>query len=408
VKHRLPRKSSYITVVLLVCVAAFISGIDRTSISVAAIAMQGQLGWSETEKGTVLSAFFIGYILLMLVSGTLANRYGGKIVLGTAVLWWSLCTALTPQAALISLPALIAARIALGLGESAVFPASINMIGRWVPPLNRSRAVALLSSAIPLSTVFALPTTGWLVRDFGWPVPFYVFAALGCVWAIIWFTNVGDQPSVNANSPAARPSIPWARLLRLPAVWAIISNHLCHNWSLYVLLSWLPSYFKRTFDVTLASAGLLSAGPWLASFLMANVAGHIADRLMRAGRSATFVRKLMQTIGLGGAGIFLLQLPGAGSVTAALILTCCATGLLAVCFAGFAPNSFDIAPRYADVIWGLSNTFATIPGIVGVFLTGWLVDRTGSFATPFLVTAAVAFVGAILYLVLASGERLLE
>ena len=57
---------------------------------------------------------------------------------------------------------------------------------------------------------------------------------------------------------------------------------------------------------------------------------------------------------------------------------------------GFGPNSFDIAPRHADVIWGISNTFATIPGVVGVFVTGWLVDRTGSYSAPFAVTAGVA------------------
>ena len=370
--------------------------------------MQSQFHWTETEKGTVLASFFVGYILLMLASGALANRYGGKIVLGTAVVWWSVCTALTPWAAGISLPALVAARVALGLGEAAVFPSSINMIGQWVPPLQRSRAVALLSSAIPLSTVFSLPATGWLIRDFGWPVPFYAFAALGVIWALVWVTKIADGPRIESEPGPLRPRIPWSRLLRSPAIWAIVSNHLCHNWSLYVLLSWLPSYFKRTFGVTLTSAGLLSAGPWVASFLMANVAGHFADRLLKSGHSATFVRKLMQTIGLGGAGFFLLQLPVAGSVTAALLLTCCATGLLGFCFAGFAPNSFDIAPRYADVIWGLSNTFATIPGIVGVFLTGWLVDRTGSFATPFLVTAVVAFFGAIVFLALGSGERQLD
>jgi MFS family permease len=72
----------------------------------------------------------------------------------------------------------VCARIALGLGEAAVFPASINMIGRWVPPLNRSRAVALLTSTMYLGTVFSLPVTGWLVHDYGWPVPFYAFGGL--------------------------------------------------------------------------------------------------------------------------------------------------------------------------------------------------------------------------------------
>jgi MFS family permease len=153
------------TVVLLLCAAAFISYIDRTNISIAAIAIQAQLGWDETQKGLVLSSFFVGYLLMMVAAGVLAHRYGGKVVLGVAVVWWSLFTALTPPAALMSLPALVVARIALGLGEAAVFPASINMIGRWVPPSQRSRAVALLTSSLYLGTVIALPATGWLVRE---------------------------------------------------------------------------------------------------------------------------------------------------------------------------------------------------------------------------------------------------
>jgi len=202
--------------------------------------------------------------------------------------------------------------------------------------------------------------------------------------------------------------IPWGRLLRLPSVWAIVAAHFCSNWSLYVLLAWLPSYFKSTFGVSLVNAGVLSAAPWLTCFLMANVSGHIADKLLRAGRSATFVRKLMQTIGLGGGGIFLLQLPGVGSVTAGVLLMCCAAGTLSFGLSGFAPNSFDIAPRYADVIWGISNSFATLPGIIGVYVTGWLVERTGSFAAPFFLTAGIALAGAVVYLALASGARQID
>jgi len=90
------------TVVLLCGAAVLISYLDRTNISVAAIPMQAQFGWTETAKGWVLSAFFVGYLAFMAISGALANRYGGKIVLGAAVLWWSIFTALTPPAALIS------------------------------------------------------------------------------------------------------------------------------------------------------------------------------------------------------------------------------------------------------------------------------------------------------------------
>ncbi|MBM4195237.1 MAG: ACS family MFS transporter [Gemmatimonadetes bacterium] len=399
------------TVVLLCGAAVFISYIDRTNISVAAIPMQEQFGWTETTKGYVLSAFFVGYVALMAVSGALANRFGGRIVLGVAVLWWSLFTALTPPAATLSLAMLITARIALGLGEAAVFPASINMVGRWVPVEHRSRAVALFSSGLSLGTMVSLPLTGWMVRDYGWPVPFYVFGALGLVWAWYWFTRVreGRSPDLPAEPGSAAPrAIPWGKLVSTPAVWAIVVAHFCSNWSLYVLLAWLPSYFKSAFGVSLANAGILSAAPWAAYFVMANVGGVWADRLMARGRSRTSVRKQMQLTALLGASLFLGLLPLAPSAAAGTALMFGACGTLAFCLSGFGANPFDVAPRYADVVWGISNTMGTMPGIFGVAITGWLVDRTGSFTAPLLLTVAVSLAGAAFYAVFASGEKKVE
>jgi MFS transporter, ACS family, solute carrier family 17 (sodium-dependent inorganic phosphate cotransporter), other len=386
----------------------FISYIDRTNMSVGAITMQTQFGWSQTEKGLVLSAFFIGYMAFMLLSGALANRFGGKIVLLVAVIWWSIFTALTPPAAMISLAAVIGVRIALGAGEAAVIPASINMIGRWVPPPQRSRAVALLMGAAPLSTAIALPLTGWLSHAFGWAIPFYAFGLVGLLWATIWLRRISGSYDIQITAAAAKPAIPWGRLLRLPCVWAIVISNFCFTWSFYVLLSWLPSYLKSTYGVSLVNAGFLSAAPFLACFVMANVAGYLADRLLRAGRSATFVRKLLTTSGLGFGALLLMRMPGAPSAVVAIAYACCAVGMLALVFGGYAPNGFDIAPRYADVIWGLSNTVATLPGIFGVFLTGWMVDKTGSFTVPLFVSAGISMLGAITFILFGSGERKID
>jgi len=127
--------------------------------------------------------------------------------------------------------------------------------------------------------------------------------------------------------------------------------------------------------------------------------------MLRSGRSAAFVRKLMQGIALAGSAIFMLLLTQATTPTAAVVIMCFATATLACAVSGFAPNCFDIAPKYADVIWGVSNTFATLPGIVGVYITGWLVDRTGAFSAPFVLTAAISLCGALFYVVFASGRR---
>ena len=408
IPQRIGRWPAYFMVVPLLCAAVFISYLDRTNISVGAIAMQAQFGWNETQKGLVLSAFFVGYLMMQVASSALANRYGGKLVLGAAVVWWSLFTILTPPSALVSLPVLVLVRIALGFGEAAVFPASINMIGRWVPPPLRSQAVSLFSSSLYIGTVFSLPVTGRLVKSYGWPMPFYVFGLVGLLWAVVWFAGVGNGYGVEPPASKLPEPIPWRRLLRLRSVWAIVVAHFCSNWTLYVLLAWLPSYFKRAFGVSLVNAGLLSAAPWLVAFVMANVAGNLAGRMLRAGYSPGVVRKLMQTIALGGGGFFLLQLPSVTSLHAGLVLMCCATGAASCCMAGFAPNCFDIAPRHADVIWGISNTFATLPGVIGVFLTGWLVDRTGDFGAPFFLTAGISLVGAIVFLIFGSGQRQID
>jgi MFS transporter, ACS family, solute carrier family 17 (sodium-dependent inorganic phosphate cotransporter), other len=402
------RWRTYYTVVLLLLVAVFISYVDRTNISVGAIAMQAQLGWSETQKGLVLSAFFIGYMLMMLPSSALANRFGGKLVLGLAVVWWSFFTALTPSAAVISLSAIVSARIGLGMGEAAVFPACINMIGRWVPPLQRSRAVALVTSAAPLSTVFALPLTAYLIHRFDWPWPFYAFGIVGLVWAAVWFMGISSGGGYEVQVAPELRRIPWKRILTLPSVWAIVITNSCFNWSFYLLLAWLPSYLKQSYGISLVNAGLLSAAPWLTSFLMANVSGWWADRMLRGGRPAGFVRKLMQTLGLVGGGVFLLTLPWASTLTAAVILTSAAAGLFALCFAGYAPNCLDIAPRHGDVVWGLSNTVGSLPGIFGIYLTGLMVDRTGSFAAPFYITTGVSLFGALVFLAFASGEKQID
>ena len=404
--HR--RWPPWYTVVLLCTAAVFISYIDRTNISVAAIQMKEQFGWNETTKGYVLSSFFVGYLALMAASGALANRFGGKIVLGIAVIWWSAFTMLTPAAALVSLPMLIAARIALGAGEAAVFPASINIVGRWVPVEHRAQAVALLTSGLSIGTMSALPITGALVKSYGWPMPFYVFGAVGIVWAVAWFGMVGSGRAMEPEAPSAPRTIPWKRLLTEPAVWAIFVAHFCSNWSLYVLLAWLPTYFKTTFSVSLVDAGLLSAAPWLSYFVMANVGAHFAARMIRRGRTVTFVRKLMQVVSLLGCASFLSLLPQASSPMIGAALMCGAGGTLSLCLSGFAPNSFDIAPRYADVIWGIANTGGTIPGIVGVAITGWLVDKTGNFTAPFVLTAAVSVLGAAVYVMFGSGEKKID
>ena len=409
-------------VVGLTALAAIIAYTDRVNMSVAAVAMKEQFGWSQTEKGLVLSAFFAGYLLFLIAGGWLATRYGGKRVLGLAVLAWSALTLLTPVAARTSLTCLIAARIGMGLGEAATFPASYELFSRWVPASERSRSVAIMLTGVPLGTLLGLLVTGWIIGHFAWPVAFLVFGVIGVIWVLVWFPTVHNDPYTDARVGAAErallparlqadsrhATIPWRRLLmRLPVV-AIAAAHFATTWSLYVLVSWLPSYFREVQGLSIANAGLFSAAPWLAMIVVTNVGGSLSDLLIQRGLSVTATRKLMQCTGLLLSAAFLVPMRDIHTSGIAELLICGASGALGLCWSGATTAIIDVAPRHSALLGAVSNTFATIPGIVGVAIVGWLIDVTGTYSAAFVLTSFVSVIGALIFGLLFDAQPLAD
>ncbi len=410
------------TIIALCVLASLISYMDRVNISVAVIAMQQEFQWDEKTKGLVLSSFFLGYMLFQAPSGWLANRYGGKLLLGTAVVWWSVFTMLTPIAAAVSLPLLLITRVLMGLGEAAMYPSAYNLYARWVPTQERSRAVALLIGGIPLGTLLALVTTSSMIKMWGWPSVFYVFGALGVIWCALWYPLAANGPLVDKrvsaaerelllhSTPVPKPgsTVPWRQLLTSSAVWALFINHFCSNWVLYMLLAWLPSYFHSALGFNLVKAGFFSAAPWLTMFIVGSLGGFAADRMVKAGVDLTFVRKFMQITALLGSAACMLAVQNVTSPHTAVALMCGALGFIALTWSGFVPNHLDIAPRYADVLMGITNTAGTVPGIIGVYITGWLVDSTGNYGAAFMLCAGVQLFGAVVWLFFSTARRIVD
>ncbi len=409
-------------VVFLSFLAVFVCYIDRVNISVAIIPMAADLGWSMDTQGLVLSSFFVGYLLLQVVGGRLADRFGGKVVLGAGVLLWSLFTLLTPPAAFLGLGILILTRIAMGMGEAVTFPSIYSLYSRWVPLQERSRAIGLTNSAIPLGTVFALVVTPYIVESLGWQWAFYLFGLLGAVWFLLWHRSVTaiptDDPKIEAEEleiiragatpQTAGEAVPWKALLTSLPVWAIIVAHFCNNWSLYVLLSWLPTFVNKGLGVDYASVGWFTMIPSVAAFLFLNLAGNIADRIIAGGMEVGRVRKLMQTIGFGGLSLALLVVGYVETAWMAIAIMAVGNALGAFVTGGFAVNHMDLAPKHAGTLMGITNTAGTIPGIIGVFLSGLILEATGSWVLVFHVAAGVTLFGLVFFLLFSSGKRLFD
>ena len=96
---------------------------------------------------------------------------------------------------------------------------------------------------------------------------------------------------------------------------------------------------------------------------------------------------------------------GAETFAYALSLTIGALGLLSFCYAGFAAAVIDVAPDHSDVLWGIVNTVGTVPGIIGVAITGWLVETTGSYVAAFSLAAGIGLAGAAVFLVFGTARK---
>ncbi len=407
------------TVVALLALATAICYVDRVNISIAIIPLARERGYDAAASGLVLSSFFWGYIGPQMLGGWLADRGGGKRVLTIGVLLWTLGTLLTPAAAGVSFGALMAMRAVLGLGESVHFPTVHSLAARWTIASERSRAISLYVSGVSFGTAVALLASPAIVLSLGWPAVFYISGMLGVTWLVVWLLKAADVPEkcagmtaqelamIEADRPQAplAESIPWTAILREKNVWAIVIAHVCNNFGGYIILLWLPSYLHKIFGVPMERLGSYSIVPWIAAFCVGNLSGWIADGLRKRGMTMTGVRKLMQSTAFILGAVPMLLLPLADSALLATVLITIATGGAAFGVAGFAANHLDIAPRYAGILMGLSNTFAQLPGIVGVALTGFIVKLTHSFAGAFYLIAVIYMVGMTCYLAMGSGER---
>ena len=152
--------------------------------------MSQSLGWNSSEQGLVLSGFFWGYMTTQVLGGYLAEKYGGvRVLLGgslsfyvevhklAAVLTWSLFTLLTPIAAELSLPILLAVRAGMGFGEGMALPAVHALLSRFVF-LFRYHQTSIQMDAVRRAFGDSLSCSHWPSRR---DDPCIVLVSVGCI-----------------------------------------------------------------------------------------------------------------------------------------------------------------------------------------------------------------------------------
>ena len=402
--------------------------IDRIAISIAIIPMAEDNGWSPTVQGAVMSAFFLGYVTLQIPAGYLSDRFGGKWVLGLGVLFWSLFTLLTPASAALGITVLLACRFLMGVAEAVTWPSIYSLYSRWVHPNRRASAVGLMNSGISGGAVIALICTPWLISVWSWQGAFYLYGVLGILWFAVWAPLARSRPAdktdwdtadavlasaeagsaADQNDVSAQPVYPRLTvrgMLRSRAVWAVAVAHICINWSLYLVLSWFPTFVNRELGADLQLAGFLALAPTIVSLVMAPLAGRLFDRLVAKGHDRLKVRRVMQSLAFVGITAAMMAITLTDSLVLSVTVITLSNALTAFSIGGFATNHLDIAPNQSGLLMGVTNTLAAVSSSASVFVSGWIQDLSGGWDAVFLTAAGVSVFGAVIYGSLSGIER---
>ena len=382
----------------LLFAATVINYVDRQTLSVLAPVLAEELQISDIEYSNILQAFLVSYTVMYVVSGVVVDRWGTRLSLAVAMVWWSLAGALhatgrTPLA-------LGVYRFLLGIGESVNFLAAEKAISEWYPPKERGLANGLVNAAASVGAIISPPLIVWLNIRYGWRPAFILTGAAGFVWLAGWLFlyHVPEKhPRITAEewnhitgSPAgsghSRQRIPWLQLLKFKQTWGLLLARVFADPVWWFYLFWLPKYLKDQRGFSMVEIGVISWLPYLTADIGSVVGGAFSGRLVKRNVPAVKARKaaMLPCVLLMPLGMMIAFTP---SSAVALSLICLVTFSHMAWKTNLMTLTNDIYPtRVVGSVAGIVGVGSGLGGALFTNLTGRLVQDF-SYNMVFIIMA---------------------
>jgi MFS family permease len=379
-------------VVPLLALAVFINYVDRGNLATAAPLLKGEQHLTGAELGLLFSAFFWTYVPGQILAGWLAERINAYRTLALGVAVWSLATAATGLAS--GFLALIALRLALGVGESAAFPCSSKLLAQHLPAHRLGQANGVIAMGLALGPAVGTFVGGLLMARWGWRPVFLLFGLVSLAWLLpwLWATREASERAGRTFEPRA-PG--FTDILRRRECWGACVGQFSANYAFYFVISWLPLYLVRTRGFSVAEMSELGGIIYLVYAASAGLTGWASDLWMRAGASSNRVRKTAIIASHAGVAVAMLGCAfGNATVSVACLF------LAAVAFGPGTATVYAIGqtlagPRVGGKWVSLQNCVGNLAGLVAPLVTGLVIDRTGEFFWAFAIACAIALGGII-------------
>ena len=386
-----------------------INYIDRVNISVAAPSIRAATGWTESELGTIFSAFLLGYSVLQLPGGLIADRWSARKVLALAFFGFSLFTALTPPVVSVFW-LLLSTRFLVGMFESVTFPSLTSINARWIPRSEFGRAQTLSVSGVTVGQMVAYPLTTWIILHFSWELVFYVNAVMGFIWAAVWIWFATDSPAEHPKisdeertyiernlTPKPATPLPLRTVFANASLLTVTFAYMCFAYVLWMFLFWFPTYLVEARGMTLGQMGTVGVFMHGGAFLGVIGAGALSDRLLRNGWSTEFARVRFGGFVLAVAVPFLVAAAVTSSPVTCAILLVLFYGLFSMGLSVFTTVALEFNPHQSGAIFGMMNTLGTFAGILGPWSAGQMIEQSGgNWTIPLFVAAGVGAVSAVI------------
>ena len=388
----------------------------------------GEFDWDHTSQGVILSAFFYSYLATQIPGGLLAKKFSSRFLIGLSIAISSLLSIALPFCARTSFSLLVLNKLLHGAVMGVIYPACSHLLAYWAPNKERTILVCIPFSGYGIGMVIGSQLTGYLCENGfagGWPSAFYIFGATGIFWTVGWFIFVRDSPRkhpfikeiernyieaechVDEDDDEDWKKIPWRKIILSMPFWAFMVAHFCSNWCLYTAMVSSPTYFKDVLHIPPTLNGIVNSLPYIVVFFSCLGSGIAADWL-RKFTSTRNVRIFYYCGGSISAGVFLIALSFAKcDLVLVVFCLCVAVGSNGIAQNGWIVNHIDIAPRYAGMIISVSNTTASLAGVISPLLTGFVINEHSTVYTwriVFILTAVINIVGSIVFALFADGE----
>lgn len=341
--------------------ATLLNLVDRQIIAVLKPVIAADLGWTDNDYGTLAAWFQGSAAMAFLFTGFAVDRLGAKWANPIGVALWSL--AAMAHAFARGFGTFVLCRVALGATEAMGTPAAIKTIAAIFPPSMRSFGYGITNTVGSLGAIAApllIPTVAAL---WGWRAAFLIGGGLGLVWAALWLVAArgvrfaGDRDPAEARRAAPRGG----GILADRRTWAIAIAKFLSDATWWLMLFWMPDFFHRSFGLEGVALGAPLAIAYGCSALGSLVAGTVASRLIRAGRSIERVRKGSLLV----AALFATVLPFA-QMAHDYVLAVALIGIVMAAHQAFSVNLFALI---ADVSRpekiGRVTSFGAFSGNVG-------------------------------------------